>query len=93
MMAWVVAVALLFVAATWGVWPAVLIGGAGFFASVHLHPYTRCEACKGTGAHRGSVFTYGFRPCHKCSGTRRKQRWLAGWQGLGQPRKQGPMWY
>jgi hypothetical protein len=55
-MAWAVVVALLFVAATWGVWRAVLIGGAGFFASLHLHPYTRCEACKGTGAHRGSVF-------------------------------------
>jgi hypothetical protein len=93
MMIWVVAIALLFVAAMWGGWWALLFLGAGFFASLHLHPYRRCEACKGTGRHRGSVFTYALRPCHACAGTGRKQRWLAGWQGLGEGRKQGPRWY
>ena len=93
MMPWVVAIALLFVAATWGVWPAVLLLVGGFLASLHLHPYTRCEACNGTGRHRGSVFTYGFRPCHMCSGVGRKQRWLAGRQGLGDARKPGPRWF
>jgi hypothetical protein len=94
-MLWVVAIALLFVAAAapGGPVTALLLLAGGFLASLHLHPDTRCEACKGTGTHGGSVFTYGFRPCHRCSGTRRKQRWLAGRQGLGEPRRSSTRWF
>ena len=94
-MLWVVAIALLLMAATvpYGpLWALLLLAG-GFMASIHLHPYTRCDACNGTRRHSGSVFTYGFRPCASCSGTGRKQRWLAGRQGLGVPRRRGRMWY
>jgi hypothetical protein len=92
-MRWVVALVLLWVAATFGWLSALLLLGAGFLVSLHLHPYTRCEACNGTRRHPGSVFTYGFRPCATCSGTGRKQRFLARWQGLGEPRKPGRMWF
>jgi DnaJ-class molecular chaperone len=65
----------------------------GYWLSLHLHPYTRCEACNGTGAHRGAVFGYALRPCHKCSGTRRKQRFGAARLYLGEPRKGRNWWY
>ena len=50
---------------------------AGWVISVYIHPYVKCEYCKGLGRHRGAVFTYAFRPCHHCSGTGQKQRWGA----------------
>jgi DnaJ-class molecular chaperone len=65
----------------------------GYWLSLHLHPYTRCEACNGTGAHRGAVFGYAHRPCHKCSGTRRKQRFGAARLDLGEPRRERNWWY
>jgi hypothetical protein len=37
---------------------AVLVLAAGFWLSLHLHPYTQCEACICTGKHRGGVFRY-----------------------------------
>lgn len=46
----------------------------GYYLSLLLHPYMKCEVCKGTGKHTGSFFTHGLRLCHRCSGTGRKQR-------------------
>ena len=66
----------------------VAVGG-GYLVSIWFHPYTACEACKGSGKHKGAVFNYGFRPCHKCSGVGRKQRWGAQWFSRGQPRREG----
>jgi hypothetical protein len=31
----------------------VVVLAAGFWLSLHLHPYTQCEACRGQGKHRG----------------------------------------
>jgi hypothetical protein len=75
-MLWIFAIALFVVAVAAPGGPLLALGllGGGYFLSIHLHPYTQCDACKGTGRHRGAVFTYAQRPCHKCSGARRKQR-------------------
>lgn len=53
----------------------VVVFGASYFASLHLHPNTNCEACSGTAKHRGAVFTYAHRQCRRCGGTGRKMRW------------------
>lgn len=92
-MLWVVVIGLLWVAAVapYGPWLALGLFGGGYWASTHLHPYTQCGACKGTGKHRGGVFTYAHRPCHKCSGAGRKQRWALG-QDIGQAPKPGKQW-
>lgn len=66
----------------------LLLLAVGYAASIYLHPYVQCEACKGSGRHRGSVFNYGFRPCHKCSGVGRKQRLGARVLNRGQPRRE-----
>jgi DnaJ-class molecular chaperone len=70
----------------------VLVVG-GYWLSLHLHPYAQCEACKGTGKHRGALFGYAHRPCHKCSGNGRKQRSGAAGLNLGEPRKGRNRWY
>jgi len=57
--------------------PLVIVGLillGGYILSIYLHPYVRCEKCKGLGRHWGSVFTNSLRPCHRCSGTGRKRR-------------------
>ena len=33
----------------------VVVLAAGFWLSFHLHPYTRCGACRGQDKHRGGV--------------------------------------
>lgn len=71
----------------------LVLAGLGYWLSLHLHPYTRCEACNGTGKHRGGAFSYAHRPCHRCSGVGRKQRWGASRLGLGDPRKEGPKFH
>lgn len=62
------------------VFALVLLAIGGYWVSIRYHPYTQCEACKGTGKHKGAVFNYGFRRCHKCSGVGRKQRLGAQWR-------------
>jgi hypothetical protein len=66
-------------------WP--LAGAAGalcFVGSAFLHPYVRCGACKGSGRHRGGVFSYAWPPCHVCNGAGWKQRVTALVLGLGE---------
>jgi hypothetical protein len=58
-----------------------------YVASIYLHPYNNCRACKGKGLHRGKVFTYSRRNCHVCSGTGTKQRLGAYILGRGRPRQ------
>lgn len=67
----------------------LLIGAAGvvYIGSALLHPYVKCEACDGKGKHAGTLFTSTFRPCHRCSGTGQKQRFVAALIGIGKPRK------
>ena len=64
---------------------AVLV--LGYIGSLFLHPYTNCDACKGSGRHYGAVFTWGRRQCHRCAGSGRKQRLGAKIIGRGEPRK------
>jgi DnaJ-class molecular chaperone len=52
----------------------VLIVGAGYLISVRIHPLKRCPACKSTGRHFGSVYSYAHRRCRACGGTGRKDR-------------------
>lgn len=67
-------------------WAIPVMLGVGYLLSLWLHPYTKCEACKGTGRHSGAVFGYAYRPCQKCSGGSRKQRLGARLLGFGEPR-------
>lgn len=46
----------------------------GYYISLRIHPFRKCRACKGTGRHWGSVYTYGHRRCAKCGGTGRQDR-------------------
>lgn len=57
-------------------WIGVILVG-GYFVSLLLHPYAKCRACKGIGKHRGAVFAYARRNCHRCSGTGHRRRWGA----------------
>jgi DnaJ-class molecular chaperone len=68
-------------------WTLGLIVVAGYVLSVLLHPYVKCDRCKGLGRHSGSVFSYSLRPCHRCEGTGQKQRLGAILMGRGKPRK------
>ena len=47
---------------------------AGYALSCLLHPYSACPKCKGSGKHRGTIWTGSFRPCHVCSGSGRRRR-------------------
>jgi len=51
-----------------------LILGAGYLFSLRVHPLRRCPACKMTGRHYGSFYSYGYRRCRACGGTGRKDR-------------------
>ena len=64
----------------------------GYFLSLHLHPYTKCNKCDGTSVHRGAVFS-GSRKCHKCSGTGRKQRLGAALLKIGDKRVSTKRWH
>jgi DnaJ-class molecular chaperone len=57
----------------------VVVLAAGYFVSLRLHPLARCDRCKGTGRHVGSVYTYAFRRCRKCGGFGRKDRLGTRW--------------
>jgi hypothetical protein len=56
-----------------------------YYVSLHLHPWTKCSTCRGTGKHRGAMFAHGFRPCAACKGSSRQPR--LGARMLGLPRK------
>ncbi|WP_301175414.1 hypothetical protein [Actinomadura geliboluensis] len=53
---------------------AVFIWAVAHVISVQLHPLRTCRACRGTGLHRGQVFTGAMRVCRRCGGTRRELR-------------------
>jgi hypothetical protein len=53
---------------------AVLLVAGGYYASLLLHPNHTCPRGKGTGRHRGSIFTYAHRPCTRCEGRGRLPR-------------------
>ncbi len=80
---WILAGILLFSLAAWGVTGLVLAAlglSAAYGASLRLHPRIRHRACRGTGEVRGSVFTWTFRKCPRCS-SGRLIRWGAGQWG------------
>ncbi len=80
---WILAGILLVSLAAWGVTGLVLAAlglSAAWYASLRLHPRIRHRACRGTGEVRGSVFTWTFRKCPRCSGGR-LIRWGAGQWG------------
>lgn len=52
----------------------VVVALVFYWASLHLHPFTRCPQCRGTGRHRGAVFGYATRACGRCGGTSRVHR-------------------
>ena len=47
---------------------AIAAVAGGYFASLRLHPFSKCPRCKGKGVHRGSVYNFATRPCTKCKG-------------------------
>lgn len=49
-----------------------ILAAVSYVLSLFLHPYTKCGTCKGTARHYGALFTWGFRPCHACSGSGRQ---------------------
>ncbi len=44
------------------------LAGAGYYASLKLHPYSKCPKCKGKAIHRGGVYTFATRACTRCKG-------------------------
>ena len=46
----------------------------GYLISLRIHPLTKCQTCKMTGRHFGSVYTYGYRRCRTCGGSGRRDR-------------------
>lgn len=50
------------------------LGIAGYAASLRVHPYLRCKACKGSGRDYGAVFRRAFGNCRRCGGTGRRPR-------------------
>ncbi len=51
-----------------------IIAGLGYYASLRIHPLTKCKLCNGGGRHFGSVYGYAQRRCRKCGGSGRKDR-------------------
>lgn len=45
-----------------------------YWISLHLHPFTKCQACDGTGRHRGLLYVRGSRACTACGGNSRVPR-------------------
>lgn len=85
---------------------AVVIGWllvfGGYLLSLWLHPHYNCRRCKGTGAHRGLLFTYAHRRCSACGGQGRhrrlgtlifspgRQTWAEKWQEAAGQRRNRP---
>jgi hypothetical protein len=67
--------------------PAASACDHGVLAVAPPTPVHAMRACRDQGKHRGGVFGYAHRPCHKCSGTGRKHPSGAAGLGLGEPRK------
>lgn len=54
----------------------IIVGivAAAYYASLILHPDRDCRACRGTGRHRGWLFTWSRRQCPSCAGQGRHRR-------------------
>ena len=64
----------------------LILAAAGLFAvyllSLRVHPrikHTGWRGCNGTGEHRGTIFTWTFRKCPRCSGGRLIRRGAGTW--------------
>ncbi len=57
----------------------VVVWFVGWRISLSLHPFRACPACKGTGRHTGSIFTWSHRRCRRCGGGGRQNRHGALW--------------
>ena len=82
---WILAGILFFSLAAFGVTGLILAAlgcAAAYGTSLRLHPRVRHGRCKGTGEVRGSVFTWTFRKCPRCS-SGRLVRYGAGHFGAG----------
>lgn len=45
-----------------------------YLISLRLHPWRVCRPCKGSGKHKGSVFSYATRSCTACGGNGKRGR-------------------
>ena len=66
----------------------VIIGAAGYYISLRIHPLTKCKLCGGGGRHFGTVYKNSQRRCRKCGGSGRLDRlgtrlFLGGTGGTG----------
>jgi DnaJ-class molecular chaperone len=52
----------------------VIIAAVGYYASLRVHPLTKCKLCNGGGRHFGTVYTQAQRRCRKCGGSGRLDR-------------------
>jgi hypothetical protein len=59
---------------------AAVVIGLAYLVAVRVHPRTRHRRCRGTGEHRGLLFTWGHRRCPRCRSGRIIRRGAA-WFG------------
>ena len=59
---------------------AAVVVGLSYLVSCRVHPRTRHRRCRGTGEHRGLLFTWGHRRCPRCRNGRIIRRGAA-WFG------------
>lgn len=52
----------------------LLVAGATYVTSLHLHPSRACWACEGSGKATGLIFGYARRQCGTCGGSGRRLR-------------------
>lgn len=52
----------------------VAVLAVAHFSSAYLHPFRPCRSCKGSGIHKGAVFTFSHRTCASCGGKGRYRR-------------------
>lgn len=52
-----------------------LLGAVAYWFSLHLHPFSQCRKCGGTGRHKAAMFPWSNRSCIACGGRARHRRW------------------
>ena len=70
---WILAGILFVSFAAFGVLGLIVAGigtGGAYLISLRVHPRMRHGRCKGTGEHRGAIFTWVHRKCPGCQGGR-----------------------
>lgn len=53
----------------------VLGGAVAYWFSLHLHPFSQCRKCGGTGRRKAAMFPWAGRSCTACGGRARHRRW------------------